>query len=233
MKRTSLVLCSILLGLVVLFPFGMALLSYFGYTFAPSSMPAFATIVAALSVSVVVLDIIHKDTIKNKAICVLLFMIMPISLINVFIYLLKYRHLLVLLSGGVCVFCCSYLTIKYAKPLALKIVALILSALLVIPVAFFYLLAVVFPIGQNTVVQTVESPSGKYYAQVIDSDQGALGGDTLVDVYENWEINLLLFKIEKKPKQVYLGEWGEFRTMRIKWRDDSCLLINSIEYKIE
>ena len=233
MKRTSLVLCSILLGFVVLFPFGMAILSYCGYTFAPSSMPAFATTVAVLSVCVVVLDIVYKDTIKNKAICAFLFLTMPILLVNVFLYILNYRHLLVLLSGGLCVLCSSYLTIKYAKPLALKIVALILSALLVIPVAFFYLLAVVFPIGQNTVVQTVESPSGKYYAQVIDSDQGALGGDTLVDVYENWEINLLLFKIEKKPKRVYFGDWGEFETMRIKWKDNNCLVINSKEYKIE
>lgn len=64
---------------------------------------------------------------------------------------------------------------------------------------FFDFIALIFGnIGQNTVVQTVESPSGKYYAQVIDSDQGALGGDTLVDVYEKSKINAILFKIEKE-----------------------------------
>ena len=87
-------------------------------------------------------------------------------------------------------------------------------------------------IGQNTVVQIVESPSGKYYAQVIDSDQGALGGDTLVDVDEKSGINVILFKIEKKPQRVYSGDWGECNDMQIDWKDDDCLIIHSTEYQI-
>ena len=88
-------------------------------------------------------------------------------------------------------------------------------------------------IGQNTVVQTIESPNGEYYAQVIDSDQGALGGDTLVDVYQKSGINAFLFKIEKKPQRVYWGDWGEFENMQIYWKDDNRLVINSVEYEIK
>ena len=135
-----------------------------------------------------------------------------------------------LLSAG----CCCYLTVKYGKPLALKVVALVLSALMILPICFFSFIALIFGnIGQNTVVQTVESPSGKYYAQVIDSDQGALGGDTLVYVYQDCGINALVFKIEKKPQRVYFGEWGEFNNMQIHWKDDNCLVINSVEYEIK
>lgn len=68
---------------------------------------------------------------------------------------------------------------------------------------------------------------------MIDSDQGALGGDTLVDVYEKSAINAILFKIEKKPQRVYSGGWGEFNNMQIYWKDDECLKINSTEYKIQ
>ena len=105
---------------------------------------------------------------------------------------------------------------------------------MVLPIGFISFIFLIFGnIGQNTVVQTVESPSGKYYAQVIDSDLGALGGDTLVDVYEKSGINAILFKIEKKPQRVYFGEWGEFNNMQIYWKDDECLIINSTEYKIQ
>lgn len=118
--------------------------------------------------------------------------------------------------------------------MTLKVVALVLSALMILPICFFSFIALIFGnIGQNTVVQTVESPSGKYYAQVIDSDQGALGGDTLVDVYKKSGINSILFKIENKPQRVYFGEWGEFGNMQIHWKDDNCLVINSVEYEIE
>ena len=118
--------------------------------------------------------------------------------------------------------------------MALKIVALVLSALMILPICFFSFIALIFGnIGQNTVVQTVESPSGKYYAQVIDSDQGALGGDTLVDVYQDCGINAILFKIEKKPQRVYFGDWGEFNNMQIHWKDDNCLVINAVEYEID
>lgn len=68
---------------------------------------------------------------------------------------------------------------------------------------------------------------------MIDSDKGALGGDTLVDVYEKSGINAILFKIEKNPQRVYFGEWGEFNNMQIYWKDDECLMIDSTEYKIQ
>ena len=72
-----------------------------------------------------------------------------------------------------------------------------------------------------------------YYAEVIDSDQGALGGDTLVNVYKKGELNIFIFKIKKKPQRVYLGEWGEYKNMQIYWKNENCLIINSTEYKIE
>lgn len=88
-------------------------------------------------------------------------------------------------------------------------------------------------IGQNTVVKNIESPNGNFYAQVIDSDQGAFGGDTLVNVYEKREIDTFIFKLKDKPQRVYLGEWREYESMHISWKYDKCLVINSVEYEIE
>lgn len=115
----------------------------------------------------------------------------------------------------------------------LKVISLLLTALLISPVGFLGFIALVFGgIGKNTVIQSVPSPNGTYYAELIDSDQGALGGDTLVDVHHSKRINALLFQIEKKPQRVYHGEWGEFEDMEIYWKDDNCLVINSKEYDV-
>lgn len=77
----------------------------------------------------------------------------------------------------------------------------------------------------DTVVMTLESPDGTYVAHVIDNDQGALGGATIVKVQKT--------KGFKKSRRIYIGEWGEHRTMDIYWKDDRCLVINGVEYPIK
>ena len=88
-------------------------------------------------------------------------------------------------------------------------------------------------IGINTVIDRIHSPDETYYAEIVDSDQGALGGDTIVYVYKSRKLNLFVMTISKTPKRVYLGEWKEYETMQIEWKSESCLLIDSEEYSIE
>ncbi|QAT51163.1 hypothetical protein EQM14_16085 [Caproiciproducens sp. NJN-50] len=86
---------------------------------------------------------------------------------------------------------------------------------------------------QKTVVNRVTSPDRSYTAVVIDSDQGALGGNTLVDVENNAsERNAGLGRFVKITR-VYTGKWGEFNTMNIEWQDGITLLINGIPYKVD
>ena len=234
MKKAVSILMCLLFVLTILYPAGVITTACIGYNFELISVSAFAVALAALSVCVIVLDLICKTTLENKVMRILLAIITPFSLVNAVFYIFECPQIWVIASVLLSVGCCCYLTVKYGKPLPLKIITLILSALMVLPIGFFSFIALIFGnIGQNTVVRTVESPSGKYYAQVIDSDQGALGGDTLVDVYQNSKINLLLFKIEKKPKRVYIGDWGEFENMDIYWKDDTCIVINNKEYCIK
>ena len=234
MKKVVSFLMWLLFILTTLYPAGVLITACFGYGFELISISAFAIVLAVLSVCIVVLDNVHKNALENKALRILLAIITPFSLINAVFYIFENPKIWVIEGVLISAGCCFYLTIKYGKPLALKIIALVLSALMVLPIGFISFILLIFGnIGQNTIVQTVESPSGKYYAQVIDSDQGALGGDTLVDVYEKSGINAILFKIEKKPQRVYFGEWGEFNNMQIYWKDDECLIINSTEYPIK
>ena len=231
-KKAISILIYLLFSLTILYPAGVIITACFGYSLELISVSAFAIAIAVVSVCIV--DLVFKNQLESKTVQILLAIITPLSLINAVLYIFKCPHIWVIASILLSAGCCCYLTVKCGKPLALKIVALVLSALMILPICFFSFIALIFGnIGQNTVVQTVESPSGKYYAQVIDSDQGALGGDTLVDVYKKSGINLILFKIEKKPQRVYFGEWGEFENMQIHWKDDNCLVINSVEYEIK
>lgn len=234
MKKAISVLTCLLFVLTTLYPVETLIAACVGYSVELISVSAFAVAIAILSLCVVILDLFFKNKLENKVIRILLAIITPLSLINAVFYIFECPQIWVIASVLFSAGCSCFLTVKHGKPLALKIVALVLSALMVLPIGFFSFIALIFGnIGQNTVLQTVESPNGKYYAQVIDSDQGALGGDTLVDVYKKSEVNLILFKIEKKPKRVYCGDWGDFENMQIYWKDNGCLVINSVEYEIK
>ena len=234
MKKATQILIYLLFALTALYPAGVIITACFGYIFELISVSAFAIAIAVLSVCIASLDLICKNTLSNNTIRILLAVITPLSLINGVFYIFECPQIWVIASVLISTGCCCYLTVKHGKPLSLKIITLIISALMILPFGFLSFIAFTFGnIGKNTVVKTVESPSGKYYAKVIDSDQGALGGDTFVDVYHDCGIDTPVFKIEKKPQQVYSGEWGEFENMQIHWKDDNCLVINSVEYEIE
>lgn len=234
MKRAVRISWYLLFSLVVIVPLGVRLSDRFGYRFELANDSVFAIVTALLSVCAVVLSIAGKENVESKIAGVLFVLLTPLSLMNVVCCLFVCCGIWAIISVLICAVCCCCLSIIYGKPLAFKIIALGFCAFMAMPIGLLSVIALTFGnIGQNTVVCSVESPNGTYYAEVIDSDQGALGGDTFVDVYENKEFNALIFKSSKRPQRVYRGEWGEFEDMRIYWKDDHCLMINAVEYEIE
>ena len=223
-----------LFALVAFPPFGAFLAFCFGYQMELVSVSAFVIVTAFLSVCLSVWSMKAGGAAAEGVMNVLFALLSPVSLVNAVFCMIECSEIWVTVGVIICIVCCLVLTVKHGKPLALKMIALVLSGLMILPVGFFGFMLLTFGnIGHNTVVKSVESPNGVYYAKVIDSDQGALGGDTLVDVYENKEINVLVFKLYKMPQRVYYGDWGEFENMEIHWKDDHCLVINSVEYDIE
>lgn len=232
MKKAITILVYILFALIVFHPLVTILFSLFGYTFELTSYSLFSVITALLAVRIVVLSVKAKESINNKVVTVLLALITPLSLINAFLNIMfcnssLIESTLVATSMCICCCCCCYLTIRHGKPLAIKIICLLLSALMALPVGFFGLFAIVFAdFGRETVVQSVESPDGKYYSEVIYADEGALGGSTIVNVYKSKSIFGLFFKIYK---EVYFGDCDY---MSIYWKDDHHIVVNSREYSI-
>ncbi|WML33472.1 DUF5412 family protein [Clostridium sp. OS1-26] len=79
--------------------------------------------------------------------------------------------------------------------------------------------------GCNTVISQQYSPDKIYKAITIDSDQGALGGDTYVD------LERVYFGIIKKDiKTLYHGQWGE--KPKVIWVDNNIVNINGRDINI-
>lgn len=87
--------------------------------------------------------------------------------------------------------------------------------------------------GQTSVVRQVPSPSQSQTAEIVDVDLGATGGSTLVRLagLEGKGIPVLIGELVRERVVVYEGEWGEFETMEVYWKDDQTLVIDGEEYK--
>lgn len=223
----------VLFVLLSLLPLGRLICLRSGYVFTLTNASVYMVVTAGLSVCLAVLSIRAAFS-PGAVVKVLVSLLTPMSVVNGFFCMIVYSDIWVVISTLISIGCCLILTVRFGNPSGLTAMGLVVAVLLILPMGCFGFLTLLFGnLGQDTVVKTVGSPSGAYYAQVIDSDQGALGGDTLVDVYENKSFDTVIFRVFKKPQTVYFGDWGEAFDMQIHWKNDTCLVINGTEYEIE
>lgn len=208
--------------LLLLFPVGAVLASCLGYAFVITSIPVYGFLMAVCSLMILVLEFLLQDA-KWAA------YLLPISVLTSFMCIFRCREPFVIGCTLVATGCLVVLTLRYKKHVLLSLSATLI--LLLFPLCGLFSLP--DGLSANTVVQTIPSPDGSYYAKIIDSDQGAMGGNTFVDVYSEAEINVLLFRLEKKPQRVYTGYWGEYKNLCVTWKDNGCLVINSVLYQID
>lgn len=127
----------------------------------------------------------------------------------------------------------AVLLLKRAKPhkgwkIATSVAAGLLFGLYVLSLPF---MAFGMMIGYTEIVDTVYSPNGRYRAELLDINEGALGGDTVVLVYdERGSLDMGFCTLQKEPKIAYTGPWGVFKDMELKWDSDECLRINGKDY---
>ena len=196
-KRTILALCCLLLLLTALYPIGYTLCYKIGYNFELISIQAFSIVITLISVSLVVLSF-AGGTLSNEVVKVLMGLLLPISFVNVLLYVAMCTEPLVAICGVVNICCSAFLTLKYGYPKALKIIVTVLSVLLSVPVMIAFFIGMVFKgFSHETVINEIDSPNRQSYIQVVDHSQGALGGDTLVKVYEKKGINAIIFRTYK------------------------------------
>lgn len=233
-KKAMMVLLCLLLVLTVFYPSGVVCCGLIGCTFELTNAVVFEAAVAGIAFCLTILSFVWKESLDNWAANVILLFLLPMALIQVFFFAFVIRHaaeaLLLLSAAG----CDCLLLIKNGKPSKGKKASLIVSGLMLPLVVVICFCALFFgKLGYVSVVETIDSPKRGYYAEVLDVNQGALGGDTAVRVQTKSELDLMLVRIKKKAHIVYQGKWGEFNTLQVHWKDEHCLVINSAEYAIE
>ncbi len=157
-------------------------------------------------------------------------------LLNLLCCLILKREIMPLFGSGLCFAASIVIFARFAGTSRLSwifclmtLIALI-SALALLPSVLIGNLLV----GKTSVLSTVESPERTYAAQVVSSDEGALGGSTFVEVYRPEKtLNLLIVRFDDMPRQIYRGDYIESQTINIKWKDEYTLLINGREYLID
>lgn len=111
---------------------------------------------------------------------------------------------------------------QYARSMGLKVAAYVPAGILALPIL---LILPWLGFGSRTVLATEASPDSRFVAEVIDSNEGALGGATRLLVYRNDKsFSVGSFSFRKDQKEVYSGPWGEFESL--SWIDGETLSLN-------
>ncbi len=233
MQKTIFRITVVLLFVLLLLPFGILLAYCLGYTVTLARPPAYGVVTALIAAAVSALSIFGKQKAQNF-LCGVLFAFSPLlALFGALFYFIEQTSGWAAGFMLMCMGLCCFLAMRHGKTPSLKVVSIGFLAVLLVPAGYIgFVMSLFGNIGQVTVVRTLPSPEKTYYAEVIDDDQGALGGTTLVWVYEYGEIDLGILEITKKPRRIYRGDWGEYKTMEIYWGSEEWLVINGRRYGI-
>ncbi len=232
MKRWILVLSWILLGMLLLVPVGVLICKTVGYCFTLKYPVIHYWLTATVGLSLAVLRFYCKEAREYRKPIFLIFA--PLAMINgLFSYdgsEAKWIGLAIILS----ILFCSIITFsKKMKPAEKWIEGAVMILLFLPVIVVTVALNILFgDFGSVWIERTEYSPSGNYYAQVVVVDQGALGGNTCVDVYENKGVDIFYFVICDEPKRVYWGNWSDHINFDLTWNGDKNLVINCVEYPV-
>lgn len=204
-----------------------------GYRFILRSYPLSMILLAVISLYAVVSIPALRITL-SKTQKVFSALLLPLSAINGMYFVYKSNWVEILIFVLICCGCSAVMLIKYAGSIFLKIISAAVSLIFIGFLLYFSFIDAIFQdFGRRTVVKSIDSPQKRYTAEVIDNDEGALGGDTLVEIKENGkDVDLFVLKLTKAPIRIYTGDWGEFETMQTAWTDQHTILINGKEYSI-
>ena len=190
-----------------------------GYRIYPGSLVLLTLTIALPPLVTAVLSIRHQP--PGRVV-----FLTPLAMCNVALCLLFWKRTPETVATFIALGSCVFLTLKCGRRIPEKIIPLILTGTMGMYILIFSVLG---SIGVRIPVQSLPSPDGSRCARIINSDQGATGGDTLVEVVE--ETNLLLYRVEKRQR-VYVGPWGHWEAMQIRWKNDHCLVIDGTEYEV-
>lgn len=232
MKKAAHILPFLLFSIYLAIPAVSLVNLAMGYSIWIYSYHAYALLTAAISLAAAVNSFFVKDAAltKTEALCILFMPLMP--LINWICYIIPAGWKFTALCMPVCFICVLVYMLQSIKQVRRKVIVSLSCIIFFIPICFISLLDCLFSgFGIDRVVQVEYSPDREYKAEVVDSDQGALGGAVFVNVCNTEPvIDLYFIRVSEKPHCVYSGEWGGYKGMELYWKDNHILSVNGSDY---
>lgn len=227
MKRCDL-FALLLFLLAFLFP-GICLVStLFDYTLLVLSGMPFAVLTTILYGIFGSLLLLREEKPIRKASAVFLSFCPLLNQINVILAIFYTEDLLVVLLFATWLILSVLIVSKTVNSKLLKVPFYALAGLLVLPILLFLPF---MGFGARTVIARELSPDSVLCAEVIDDDQGALGGATRLMVYRfDKSFSIGSFELRKSQKELRSGPWGEFESL--SWQDSEHLSMNGKTYEI-
>ncbi|MCH5251735.1 MAG: hypothetical protein J1F22_02065 [Lachnospiraceae bacterium] len=239
MEQTTTYLPILLFILIEAFVAGFIIDWFTAYQFIPYHDSAISLIFTALLLGSAVFLTVKKIPLQESS--QILSAGMPVIVIICEMFLLLHNGSVsknyVLWAAAILSILCALYMLRFCDNVKIKILCGISSMILLfLFVGVFFFVFLFGDFGKTTVVKQLASPEGKYLAMVIDDDQGALGGSTLVEIAGTDKMGTFYspfgkFEKEARGNLIYEGEWGEFEDMEIYWEDEECLIINGKKYE--
>lgn len=204
---------------------------FFGWRLSVLNGLAFAVPMAVVSVAAAAIYIKGKgDVDMGKGECFCTSTALPLSLIN-FLMLPAFQSVAMVVATVANCFWCLVIYICCGGSKWLRRFTAIAAIVLTVAVVGASLLHVVFSdFGLTEVVRSEASPDGTYTANVINVDQGALGGDSVVRVQRVRLFGVPLDDVVCLDRRVWLGDWGTTHLIGMHWVDDNTLMIQGEEH---
>lgn len=231
-NKLNIIICVLALSSAFL-PLTALILYPFGYSVSLANYNFFAICLAVAFVFSTYCISKKENSETSKTTKIIAVFLPLLSVFNLAVYVFKSKSATVALCMVICIICVAVIAEKIIESKKAKVISVISSGLIsAFAVIFSFITVFSAQFGENTVVKVVNSPNRTYYAEVVDIDQGTFGGDTVVYVYRNKNINLKFLCIMKTPQRVYTGDWGEYKTMQLEWKDEKNLVIDEKEYTV-
>lgn len=233
MKKVITVLMYVLMVLisaVLLSIPGLFVAACFNYELELIHLPFYTALLAGLSVCLVILTLVFRYETESAPLKILLAFLLLLSMVNAAFCISVCRQLSVIICSVIQIGCCGYLTVRYGSPRIWKRAILIECVLLLLPFIVICYTGKDFP--QKTVMNKLISPDGAHYVQV-EAPAPEHDEDAVIAVYKNNRFEFFIFGFTDYPGIVYSCDQSELDRLDIRWKDESSLIIDSQEYRID
>ena len=214
----------------LLFPAILAVSKLLHYSLSVHSGILYAVITTAVFFAAGLRLLSGPEEYVGKLSAVILSVTLLCSQIHLFLFSLYAGHAVAVLPVASWVVLSAVIIFKKVRKSGWKGSFLALACAPMLPL-FLLLILRLFPLSVTTVLVSEVSPGGTYCAEVLDDDQGALGGATILSVYRYPESFFVgSFAFRKEETTVFSGQWGVFESFQ--WDDDDHLTMNGHTYSM-